>query len=51
MDHHEQYETSNESLVYKFESERYVGPIPMEGLNVEQQEEKHPHDTKEASSS
>jgi hypothetical protein len=51
MDHPEQYETSNESLFDKFESERTVDPIPMEDLNEEKQEEKPPHDTKDTSSS
>ena len=51
MDHPEQYETSNESLFDKFESERTVDPIPMEDLTEEKQEEKHPQDTKDTSSS
>jgi hypothetical protein len=47
MDQPEKYETSNQSLFDKFESERNVDPIPMEDLNEEQQEEKTPHDTKD----
>jgi hypothetical protein len=51
MDHPEQYETTNESLFDKFESERTVDPIPMEDLNEEKQEEKHKRDSKHTSSS
>jgi hypothetical protein len=51
MDHPEQYETTNESLFDKFESERTVDPIPMEDLNEEKQEEKHKRDSKNTSSS
>jgi hypothetical protein len=51
MDNPEQYETENESLFDKFESERNVDPIPMEDLKEEKREEKHKHDTKDTSSS
>ncbi|WP_400243688.1 hypothetical protein AB3U99_20995 [Niallia sp. JL1B1071] len=51
MDNPEQYETENESLFDKFESEQMVDPIPMEDLKEELREEKAKHDTKNTSSS
>ncbi|WP_160719503.1 hypothetical protein [Bacillus sp. USDA818B3_A] len=51
MDHPEQYETTEESLFDKFQSERTVDPIPMEDLNEEKHEEKRKRDSKHTSSS
>jgi hypothetical protein len=50
-DHPEQYPTDNESLFDRFESERTVDPIPVEDLNIEQEEEKQKESTKHTSSS
>lgn len=51
-DHAEQYPTENESLFDKFESEHNVDPLPVEDLNLEQQEEKKRNgESKSASSS
>ena len=50
MDHPEQYKTEEESLFDRFEDELNVDPIPMEDLNLEQQEEKDKEATKSNSS-
>jgi len=50
-DHPEQYPTENESLFDMDESEQHVDPIPVEDLNLEQQEEKDKEGTKHRSSS
>jgi hypothetical protein len=50
-DHPEQYPTDKQSLFDMYESERYVDPIPMEDLKLEQKEEQHKEETKHRSSS
>ncbi|MDP4097411.1 hypothetical protein OIN60_11585 [Paenibacillus sp. P96] len=50
-DHPEQYPTDKPSLFDLFESEQNVDPIPMEDLNMEQQEENRHEETKHQSSS
>ncbi|UUZ79681.1 hypothetical protein LJK88_31950 [Paenibacillus sp. P26] len=50
-DHPEQYPTEKESLFDKFVSERTVDPIPVEDVNLEQEEEKHKEASKQESSS
>lgn len=51
MDHPEQYETDEESLFDKFESEKNVDPLPIEDLNQEVKEERNKTKTKDSSSS
>lgn len=50
-DHPEQYPTEKESLFDLHESEQNVDAIPVEDLNLEQQEEKDKEGTKHRSSS
>ncbi|MVP01103.1 hypothetical protein [Paenibacillus lutrae] len=50
-DHPEQYPTEKESLFDMYESQQNVDPIPVEDLNIEQQEEKDKEGTKHNSSS
>ncbi|MBW7453917.1 hypothetical protein ACFOLF_01030 [Paenibacillus sepulcri] len=50
-DNPEQFPTEKESLFDRFQSERNVDPIPLEDLNIEQQDEKDKDKTKNSSSS
>ncbi|RUT28421.1 hypothetical protein EJP77_17555 [Paenibacillus zeisoli] len=50
MDNPEQYETDQESLFDKFESELNVDSIPVEDLNEEVKEERNKEETKHTSS-
>lgn len=49
-DNPEQYPTEKESLLDQYEEEQTVDPIPLEDLNMEQQEEKNKDQTKSNSS-
>ncbi|MFS0869566.1 hypothetical protein [Paenibacillus xylanilyticus] len=49
-DNPEQFPTEKESLLDQFEEEQTVDPIPLEDLNMEQQEEKNKDQTKSNSS-
>ncbi|MBY0218813.1 MULTISPECIES: hypothetical protein [Paenibacillus] len=49
-DNPEQFPTEKESLLDQYEEEQTVDPIPLEDLNMEQQEEKNKDQTKSNSS-
>ena len=51
MDNPENSLTDEKHMLDRFEEEQNVDPIPLEDLRQENEEEKHPHDTKKSSSS
>lgn len=51
MDNPENSLTDEEHMLDRFEEEQNVDSIPLEDLRQENEEERHPHDTKNSSSS
>ncbi|KIL45345.1 hypothetical protein [Jeotgalibacillus soli] len=51
MDQPDEYKSSNESILDKFEDEQMTDPIPLEELKQQAQDEKNKRHTKSSSSS